>query len=130
MTGTSKYLNWTHFSPKFSNSVPFSEPQGVKNSHFLCKIGRKLAFALKLHLKDGFQTWVKYIYSESTTYTLHESIIGLAQSNPVCEISYLRYSPVGHSRIRSEISQKFLRILKFGLLLITDHLQVSQMSPN
>ena len=52
---------------------------GSKNTGFGSKCLPKMAFTLNFHHKDDFQTWVKYIFSESLPYTLHKSIIGSAQ---------------------------------------------------
>ena len=64
------------FWPQFGSWWAIFENLGrSKMAFFRQKIGWKFAFMLKLHQKDGFQTWVKYIYSESLTYTLYETII-------------------------------------------------------
>ena len=61
----------------------FQRLGGSKIAIFWVKLDKKFDFKPKLHQEDGFQTWVKYIYSESFTYILHESTIGLVRANPV-----------------------------------------------
>ena len=102
-----KILFWSHFSPYCFILTLFQNLGGSKIAIFRRKICQIFAFTLKLHLKDGLWTWVKYIYSESPTYTLHESIIALWQSNPVCKISYQKISRRGNAGLRSEIFQNF-----------------------
>ena len=61
-----------HFGPCWAL---LENPGGSKIALFWVNSDEKNHFKLKFHQEGGFQTWVKYIHSESLTHTLHKSEI-------------------------------------------------------